>query len=199
MDFDLDLDFPLNDLPDMATTPAAITAQLPTAPERATEPTLAMKWDSSLGKLDMNLGTAVVAQPTLSSPAPSAKAVEPSARRVNDPSDGLTFTPESFTAATKPVLTPQKAAVPTVASDDSGMLEFDLASLSLDLPEPTTESPTLTMTDTSGDPLETRFLLAEEFRSMGDAEGARSLAKEVIAKSSGSLKVKAQAFLNALS
>ena len=51
----------------------------------------------------------------------------------------------------------------------------------------------------SEDPLETKFALAEEFRAIGDLDGARSLAQEVLAQSGGSLKGKAQAFLNALS
>ena len=40
--------------------------------------------------------------------------------------------------------------------------------------------------------------LAEEFRALGDPDGARSLAEEVASQASGSLKTKAQAFLNAL-
>jgi pilus assembly protein FimV len=48
------------------------------------------------------------------------------------------------------------------------------------------------------DPLEIKFLLAEEFRILGDAEGARSLADEVMAAARGPLKAKAQAFLNSL-
>ena len=55
------------------------------------------------------------------------------------------------------------------------------------------------MMATADDPLETKFQLAEEFRSLGDSEGAKSLAEEVLAKASGPLKVKTQAFLNALS
>lgn len=78
------------------------------------------------------------------------------------------------------------------------MLEFDLGSLSLDLDNPATESPVHAEAATSNDPLETKFLLAEEFRSLGDPDGARSLAEEVVAEAKGPLKVKAQAFLNAL-
>jgi pilus assembly protein FimV len=89
---------------------------------------------------------------------------------------------------------------PCSAVADSGMLEFDLGSLSLDLNGPTTESPAPVAMEASSDsPLETKFLLAEEFRSLGDTDGARSLAEEVLAEASGPLKVKAQAFLNALS
>lgn len=88
------------------------------------------------------------------------------------------------------------------------MLEFDLGALSLDLDSPTTESQKITAAPApaaaavtsveSDDPLETKFALAEEFRAIGDVDGARSLAEEVLAQSSGSLKSKAQAFLNAL-
>jgi pilus assembly protein FimV len=78
------------------------------------------------------------------------------------------------------------------------MLEFDLDSLSLDL-GPSTEGPPEAVTVLADDPLETKFSLAEEFRTLGDDEGARALAEEVLADASGSLKVKAQAFLNALS
>ena len=51
----------------------------------------------------------------------------------------------------------------------------------------------------AGDPLETKLSLAEEFRAIGDLEGARSLAEEVLAEASGSLKTKASAFLADLS
>ncbi len=94
----------------------------------------------------------------------------------------------------KPVA-PAKTATPAF---DSGMLEFDLDSLSLDLNGPTTQALPDAPESSSEDPLQTKFLLAEEFRSLGDADGARSLAEEVLAEAQGPLKVKAQAFLNAL-
>ena len=87
---------------------------------------------------------------------------------------------------------------------NSGMLEFDLDSLSLDLGSPGEQdaaagnaglSPDASLSDS---PLETKFSLAEEFRSLGDADGARSLAQEVLAEAQGPLKAKAQAFINAL-
>ena len=78
------------------------------------------------------------------------------------------------------------------------MLEFDLDSLSLDQNGPTTQALPDAPESSSEDPLQTKFLLAEEFRSLGDADGARSLAEEVLAEAQGPLKVKAQAFLNAL-
>ncbi|MEP6559005.1 MAG: FimV/HubP family polar landmark protein, partial [Burkholderiales bacterium] len=45
------------------------------------------------------------------------------------------------------------------------------------------------------DSLSTKLALAEAFSAIGDADGARSLAHEVIGESSGTLKAKAQRFL----
>ncbi len=72
------------------------------------------------------------------------------------------------------------------------MIEFDLGALSLDL-GPTTEAPAAPAG--SDDPLETKLALAEEFRSIGDTDGARALVQEVVAEASGSLKAKAERFL----
>ena len=46
-----------------------------------------------------------------------------------------------------------------------------------------------------GDPLATKFALAQEFNAIGDPDGARSLAEEVLAEASGDLKHRAQRFL----
>jgi len=99
------------------------------------------------------------------------------------------------------VVTPGAASSP---APDSGMLEFDMGSLSLDLDAPVTQSPTfakavVTAPAAFEGPLETKFALAEEFRALGDNDGARSLANEVVTQAQGALKTKAQAFLNALS
>jgi len=48
------------------------------------------------------------------------------------------------------------------------------------------------------DPIARKIELAEEFRQIGDMEGARDLLEEVIAKSSGALKAKAQHMLGEL-
>ena len=48
------------------------------------------------------------------------------------------------------------------------------------------------------DPLARKLELAEEFRQIGDVEGARDLINEVLAKSTGTLKAKAQSMLDAL-
>ncbi|AYQ28736.1 MULTISPECIES: FimV/HubP family polar landmark protein [unclassified Polaromonas] len=195
VDVDLDLDFSLGDEPEVA--PVAISAPPPAPAPRPPEPTVAMKPQPE-PSMDMDFGSATVALPAAAA-AKAPEAPEPDASFL---SEGLNFTPEPFTPAPKPVAAakaaPAPAPAPAVA--DSGMLEFDLGSLSLDLNGPTTESPAPVAMEASSDsPLETKFLLAEEFRSLGDTDGARSLAEEVLAEASGPLKVKAQAFLNALS
>jgi len=195
VDVDLDLDFSLDEEPDMATSPAAIGAHLPDLPKHATEPDQAMNSISNLADLDLDFNSVEITPSTGFAAAPAASPVDPSVPDLSFSPDGLNFTPERYVPP-KPVVSAAPVAPPP--TDDNGMLEFDLASLSLDLSGPTTESPAQALTPMPDDPLETRFLLAEEFRSLGDAEGARTLAEEVLAKARGPLKVKAQAFLNAL-
>ncbi|MDP3707097.1 MAG: FimV/HubP family polar landmark protein [Polaromonas sp.] len=184
---DLDLDFSLDD----ALGVAAIAAPLPNAPPFVLEPTTATVPELTLGDLDMDMdfGSETMAPPAASGGAPDSRPVAPPPLDIVFPSNGLDFTTEPF-ALPEPVL-PTKAA-------DNGMLEFDLGSLSLDL-GPAAESPPEAVAVIPHDPLETKFSLAEEFRTLGDAEGARTLAEEVLAEARGPLKVKAQAFLNALS
>jgi pilus assembly protein FimV len=49
-----------------------------------------------------------------------------------------------------------------------------------------------------GDPLARKLELAEEFRQIGDLEGARDLLEEVVSKAEGTLKSKAQGMLDSL-
>ena len=44
-------------------------------------------------------------------------------------------------------------------------------------------------------PLETKLALAQEFRAIGDATGAKMPANEVLALAAGSLKTRAETFL----
>jgi pilus assembly protein FimV len=105
---------------------------------------------------------------------------------------------------------------------DSGMIEFDMGSLSLDLPSASapaaaaSSAPAASHDDSghapllhldagstggfevdsaSDDPLATKLALAQEFNAIGDPDGARSLAEEVVAEASGDLKTRAQRFL----
>ena len=87
---------------------------------------------------------------------------------------------------------------------------FDLSDISLDLdvPAPATAAPApaTPSSDFGGldlpsfgegedDPLSRKLELAEEFRQIGDTDGARDLLHEVVAKSSGAVKSRAQSML----
>ena len=109
------------------------------------------------------------------------------------------------------------AAAPAPAESDPGSLDFDLGDLNLDAPPPPppapAAAPALDFGDfgieddagpstlpppVEGDPLARKLELAEEFRQIGDLEGARDLLEEVIAKADGGLKSKAQGMLAGL-
>jgi pilus assembly protein FimV len=95
---------------------------------------------------------------------------------------------------------------------DSKSMPFDLSNISLDLGKPkpgkssepaldfgslgadSTQQPPLE----SADPLTRKLELAEEFRQIGDKEGARDLLEEVLAKATGPLKARAQSLLDGL-
>ncbi len=108
-----------------------------------------------------------------------------------------------------PQLTPAAAPAQAPAAG-AGPLEFDLSGINLDLNAPAvppvaevSELPSLDVDGPAGledgDPLARKIELAEEFRQIGDVEGARDLLQEVISKSSGALKSKAQSMLDSLS
>ena len=86
---------------------------------------------------------------------------------------------------------------------ESGLMEFELDKLSLDLDTPEHPAQASTSSKSSArsaepateDPLATKLALAQEFNTIGDSEGARTLIEEVIAESSGSLKARAQRLL----
>ena len=118
-----------------------------------------------------------------------------------------------FALDAPPVLTPVTDDAPgfalsanaPVAPPPADMLAFDLSDINLDLNDKTPAPPAMDAEPsglgglTAENPLETKLSLAEEFRAIGDLEGARSLAEEVLAEASGSLKTKASAFLADLS
>lgn len=189
-DFDLDLDFSLDDEPADATASDFALSSDSIGLSSMTEPASLSALNSGAGSLSASTKPVSLKAGT---PAPKPDA------------NGLSFT-------TEPLVTAAPASPPSSVGD---MMEFDLGALSLDLdddgpsvagasntakvyesaPTPTTAPSPLSDTD---DPMETKFALAEEFRAIGDIDGARSLAEEVIAQSSGSLQGKAKAFLNAL-
>ncbi|HSV44457.1 MAG TPA: FimV/HubP family polar landmark protein [Ramlibacter sp.] len=175
VDLDLDLDFSLDE---PAPAPLA-AASPPPAPAAA-------------AALDVDFGSATVSLDSRSAAPPPARLDAPD---LTLPEGSLNF--DLDTAPPAPPAAPAKAAAP--ASD--GMIEFDLGALSLDLngsggarnqdPGGSTGG----FDNTGGDPLATKLALAEEFNAIGDPDGARSLAEEVVAEASGDLKNRAQRFL----
>jgi pilus assembly protein FimV len=75
-------------------------------------------------------------------------------------------------------------------------MAFDLNNLSLDLnnTDKTITAPNVVTADNNA-PFETKLALAQEFRAIGDTNGAKMLAREVLATATGNLKVRAEAFL----
>jgi pilus assembly protein FimV len=203
VDLDLDLDFSLGDddgaparAPAASASPAAVldpdATLMPGAFATAPSPAPA-------AGMDFNVPAAP------GQPEPAHLDVPDLA--LND--NSLNFSAEPINPTAAPVAAPTPAAAAPAA--DPGMIEFDLGSLSLDLDKPAaaqapaasaseSESPSttgLSLDVASGDddPLATKLALAQEFNAIGDADGARSLAQEVIAEASGDLKSRAQKFL----
>jgi pilus assembly protein FimV len=86
-------------------------------------------------------------------------------------------------------------------------IDFDFGDLSLDLDKPhaveaheESALPDLDMGAAHGDsePMARKIELADEFRRIGDHEGARELLEEVVGKAEGPLKARAQTMLDAL-
>lgn len=128
---------------------------------------------------------------------PAAAVAAPAATLDFDIAPGMPPTPVAVPErGAVPVPTPVAAAAPVISSEPhrSGMIEFDLDSLSLDLNATNHPVGPAHGADHTG-PLETKLALAQEFRAIGDAAGAKMLAQEVIALASGSLKIKAENLL----
>ncbi|MBL8324986.1 MAG: hypothetical protein JNJ89_08500 [Rubrivivax sp.] len=95
------------------------------------------------------------------------------------------------------------------STSDSRSLDFDVSGFTLDVPPASAPSApaaaqgatTIALPPINGgdaDPLSRKLELAEEFRQIGDTEGARDLLEEVMAKADGALRTKAKAMLDAL-
>jgi pilus assembly protein FimV len=189
VDFDLDLDFSAGDNSSSSSAAGAVSkehAVEPATPYRVetpsnTKPEPKLFDSGSMDFDDVKLPT----QPM---------AIKPSAVKAGD---------ANF-SSTQPLVAIKSTALAPAAVLDSGMMEFDMGSLSMNLDAPAALSnfnSAATATKTGfvpEGPLETKFALAEEFRALGDSDGARSLANEVVAQAQGALKTKAQAFLNSL-
>jgi pilus assembly protein FimV len=202
-DIDLDLDFSLGD-----EEPTAANA----APE-SYERTQAVEAAPPMPSLDLDFDGA--AAPHVAAAEPAKLDMPDLVLDENSLNLDATLPSGPASAATPAAPAPAASAPAPAPAADAGMIEFDLGSLSLDLDKPAaseppsssngpdTESPTtagapLSTTgfeDSTDDPLATKLALAQEFNAIGDPDGARSLAQEVIAEASGELKSKAQKFL----
>lgn len=172
----------------------ASTTPRPTAPPPAAAPVSAMDLD-----LDLDFSLDEPAPSAISEAGNRSSQSRPTAAPSAPPRAGksMEFDAPLPTLATQPEELPGRSAsrAPVAPAEPakSGMLEFDLGSLSLDLGTPS-EQPSVG----SDDPLGTKLALAEEFSAIGDTDGARALIEEIIAEASGEMKSKAQKALSQL-
>jgi pilus assembly protein FimV len=210
-DLDLDLDFSIGDEAP-APVAAAPVAPAPLAEASAEQETPPANLNATqpLAALDLDFGMG-------GAPA-AAPASEPEPARLDAPD--LTLDEHSLNFDIPAAPAPAPAAAAPAPAADGGMIEFDLGALSFDAPSSGTSAaapaelpadmPSLDLDDiastgglstggfdaaSSDDPLATKLALAQEFNAIGDPDGARSLAQEVIAEASGELKARAQRFL----
>ena len=190
VDLDLDLDFSLDDEP-AASAISDVTGGTMTA---AADRTVKMAAQDNSMDMDFDLPVAPSAvatpEPVASMPEISLSLDDLETPMPDDEPQGLKF------EATGPVpVVPQSTPAQTA---DTGLMEFDLGSLSLDLESPA-DGPTQAPDSVGEDPLETKLALAEEFISIGDEDGARALIEEVVSEASGDMRAKAQRALAKLS
>ncbi len=174
LDLDLDLDLPSTPAPLAAPELPSLDTQQPVHDFAATSATT--------HRLD-------------APPVPELPELPPSPEPVIEPpgTAGLDFDIDLGLDTPPPPPAPAASRAP---DPDSGMMEFDLGSLTLDLGDSTSgEPPAQPAPASAEDPLATKLALAEEFNAIGDADGARALAEEVLAEASGPLKSQAERFL----
>ena len=160
--------------------------------------------------LDLDLDTPDSITGTVSGLS-SVEATQPLGTGAQVPDDSLSFDLPETPAPSKP-----STAGPPAVPSDFGSLDFDLGAMDepradlsdtpmsggrepdFEVSVPPEDVPTSDFGKLQGDPLERKLELAEEFRQIGDVEGARDLLEEVIAKADGALKTKAQGMLDDL-
>jgi len=155
---------------------------------------------------------------------PPAPALDSNANSESDADLDFDLDLEDPTSQPAPLDTPPKTEPATLAADlhgDTGAMAFDLGDLSLDfsstkagdlpnlgdMAEPSAadqaaldnpETQPGGYADVDGDPLETKLALADEFKAIGDEDGARALIEEVMAEASGEVKERAERALKKL-
>ena len=203
VDLDLDLDFSVDEEPVSAISETKASYAEPISSVQAVD---------SLPALDLDFGLNEATKPFT---APAAAAKNAAADSIEHSLSDLDMTDDDqsppdadseefkLQAAnsfgfTSPVPLPNSEPL-TAPAPVLGMLEFDLGSLSLELEdEPPTDADATPGANEYEDPLATKLALAEEFRAIGDEDGARALIEEVISEASGDMKINAQRALSNL-
>ena len=189
VDLDLDLDFSLDDEPASAISDVTGGTMSPAA-----EQTVKMEAHAQDNSLDMDFDLPdAPAVPTAPEPLPPLPEFSLSLDDLETPMQANDVPAPKFEPTGPAPVEPVLAASPTA---DTGLMEFDLGSLSLDLDPPAAAQAHDSMGE---DPLETKLALAEEFVSIGDEDGARALIEEVVSEASGDMRAKAQRALAKLS
>ena len=214
LDFDLDLDFAAvespgasmamaapdpftSTLPGKANQRAVADAHFATTPIDAEHNTTAMELRSEIDD-PLDMGFDIPALPAMASV--TRDAVKLSGPDMDSFSSSLSF------SAKPPVKSPSISTAPMEMNNNTPApangMEFDFGDLSLDLKTPNAAAMSASVAvdaGVTGDPLETKLALAQEFREIGDDDGARSLAQEVAAEATGALKARAQRMVADLS
>jgi pilus assembly protein FimV len=207
VDLDLDLDFSLDE-PEPASAISDMSKD--NFHQVKVEQTIkmpAMAGSDAHAPMDMDMDFEMPAEDSAAAPlehaaapvlheAPSALPEISLSMDLDEPAPVVHHQPLPDFNATAPM--PVAAAPAHTEAVDSGMLEFDLGSLSLDLDAPASEQPTAS-DDLGEDPLGTKLALADEFVSIGDEDGARALIEEVVAEATGEMRARAQRALANLS
>lgn len=195
LDLDLDLDFSLDEEPAGSAISDVTGETLDLNAERTVK--IDTPYPDNALDMDFDLGD--------DEPSPQASSFEPVSQipEISLSLDDLDVPPLN-TDTTAPVRfestspAPVEPVQPTNPTADTGLMEFDLGSLSMELDDPS-ELPTSAPDNLSEDPLGTKLALAEEFISIGDEDGARALIEEVISEATGDMRAQAQKALAQLS
>ena len=171
LDLDLDLDLEAPRAASMAPAPIPIT--------ETTQPILTAAQMASDDMLDLTLEP--VGEPKT---IPVKRSAPPAP--VDD--NSLDFDLGALAAEPSTIAIRASAPAPDSALDFG---DFSIGGEPLTAPEPAS-------TDDDNGPLSRKLELAEEFRQIGDLEGARDLLEEVVAKGDGALAAKAQGMLDKL-
>jgi pilus assembly protein FimV len=131
-------------------------------------------------------------------PSSAPMAAEPTTIAMKSPAapppagDGLDF---DLASLPEPIFDVAPPAAPKSSSGETSI--FDFGDFGLEAPAPAGAGGG--EVDPVGEsPLARKLELAEEFRQIGDLEGARDLLEEVVSKADGTLKSKAQGMLDQL-